>query len=303
MRSSIQFPPAWVNSKAFENALRAGVAPHGPNVWEVRFDIPIDCKLMVESVIRLLSLANQLVLCGKRVTLNFAEGEPGAMGYLNRMGFFDHLAKEVVVLPERPSYSFAQTHHGTNSSLVEIAPIAKAHPDDGLPTRLAKVVEKACGARADVDELQKAAWLIFAELIGNVGEHSSTVLNGYAALQVYSGGNSLHVAVSDCGVGIMQTLRPSLKTEFPFLDSLSDLDLLVEVFQKGISRLGADRGCGLKGCAAKAIKFNAELEVRLPNQRILLSPSSDGYRPDAPYCSDGLPLLWGTHIVFSFKLA
>ena len=300
MRSQIEFSPSsWISSDAFERALRAGIAPHCSTASEVRFDVPVGCKLMLESIIRLLSLANQLVACSKRVTLNFLEGESGAMGYLNRMGFFDHLAKEVIVLPERPSFSAAQAHFGANSHLVEIARIAKDHVDRNLPTRLAEAVRNACSARSDVEELQKAAWFIFAELVGNVEEHSSTALDGFAALQVYSGGNKLVVAVSDSELGIMETLRPSLKSEFPQLASLSDADLLVEVFKSGISRFGADRGCGLKGCAAKAIRFRADLDVRLPQQRVTLMPSEFGYAR-ASWCEQ-LPLLWGTHISFSFK--
>jgi hypothetical protein len=64
------------------------------------------------------------------------------------------------------------------------------------------------------------------------------------------------------------------------LHNLSDLDLLVEVFRQGISRHGADRGCGLKGCAAKGIKFDAQLDVRLPNRRVLLKPARGAYEPN-----------------------
>ena len=95
--------------------------------------------------------------------------------------------------------------------------------------------------------------------------HSCTQLNGYAALQVYSSGDCLLVAVSDSGRGIIETLRPSISSEFPKLASLSDTDLLVEAFRQGLSRHGADRGCGLRGSAAKAIKFRADLDVRLPH--------------------------------------
>jgi Transposase len=111
-------------------------------------------------------------------------------------------------------------------------------------------------------------------------ERDHTRLDGYAALQVYSGGNRLSVAVSDSGLGIMGTLRPSLATEFPKLAGLPDTDLLVEVFRQGPSRHGLDRGCGLKGCAAKAIKFGANLDVRLPNQRVLLTPARGTYQPN-----------------------
>ena len=52
--------------------------------------------------------------------------------------------------------------------------------------------------------------------------------------KVYPGGNQLKVAVSDSGLGIMQTLRPSLEREVPSLAKLSDMQLLAELyFAKG----------------------------------------------------------------------
>jgi hypothetical protein len=182
------------------------------------------------------------------------------MGYLNRMGFFDHLSKQVDVIPAWPNYSTAQIHRGGNTALVEIARINKDERDNDLPTRLTNALMVSCQDREDSSALEGAAWTIFAELIDNIFAHSATQLDGYAALQVYSAGNRLSVAVSDSGVGIMDTLRPSLRTEFARLAELSDMDLLVEIFRQGISRHGTDRGCGLKGCAGKAIKFNAGRE-------------------------------------------
>lgn len=302
MRCTVLFPSTWINADRFETALRASYGPHDPNTHEVTFHFPVGCKIMIDGAIRLLSLANQLVASTRRVHMTFEEGEAGTMGYLNRMGFFDHLAKAVDVSPERPFYSSAKLHRGGNSMLVEIARINKDARDEDLPTRLTDAISHACSSRADVDELQGAAWTIFAELIDNIFAHSATQLDGYAALQVYSGGNRLSVAVSDSGLGIMETLRPSLRIESPRLHNLSDLDLLVEVFRRGISRYGADRGCGLKGCAAKAIKFDAQLDVRLPNQRVLLKPAHGAYEPNRAYCYEGLPLLWGTHIAFAFWL-
>jgi hypothetical protein len=93
-----------------------------------------------------------------------------------------------------------------------------------------------------------------------------------------------------------------LQSEFPRLVGLSDVDLLVEVFRQGLSRHGADRGCGLKGSAAKAMKFNAELDIRLPNQRVLLTPAGGAYQANTAQCYDQLPLVWGTHIGFAFTL-
>jgi hypothetical protein len=121
-------------------------------------------------------------------------------------------------------------------------------------------------------------------------------------LQVYKGGNRLTVAVSDSGHGIMKTLRPSLQSEFPRLVGLTDIELLVEVFRQGLSRHGSDRGCGLKGSAAKAMKFNAGLDVRLLNQRVFLTPARGAYQANMAHCYDNLPLLWGTHLGFHLQL-
>jgi hypothetical protein len=257
---------------------------------------------MVDTAVRLLSLFNQLDCCTRRVCLDFEAGEAGTMGYLDRMGFFDHLSKNVVVLPARPAVSGFEIYGGTNARLVEITRINRAYRDDRLPSLLTETVMRSYRDRADAQELEGAAWTIFAELIDNIFSHSNTPLDGYAALQLYPQGHSLQVAVSDSGLGIMSTLRPALKHEFPTLDRLSDMELLVEVFRQGISRHGADRGCGLKGSAAKAMKYNADLDVRLPNIRVLLTPGKEDYRPNTAYCYNNLPLIWGTHICFTFHL-
>ena len=298
----VEFPDKWIDGNHFEAALRKSGDPLTQQTHDVTFKFPVGCKIMVDSVIRLLSLVNQLAYSNRQVRLNFQEGHAGTMGYLNRMGFFDHLREEVETLPERPTYSRASLHQGSNSMLVEIACINKDERDEELLGRLTEAISHACRNRNDVNELSGATWTIFAELIDNIFAHSETQLDGYAALQVYSGGNRLSVAVSDSGLGIMKTLRPSLRTQFPQLERLSDTDLLVEVFRQGVSRHGDDRGCGLKGCSAKAIKFNARLDVRLPNQRVVLTPSRGVYELNRAYCQDDLPLICGTHIAIGFGL-
>lgn len=302
MNCQIKFPSRWIDASVLENVLRSGSEPHGTDVYEVLFVFPAGCKIMVDTAVRLLSLSNQLDYRTCRVRLDFEEGETGTMGYLDRMGFFDHLSKNVVVSPARPAVSGVEIYGGTNAGLVEITRINRECRDKKLPTLLTEAVMRSCGDRPDANELKGAAWTIFAELIDNIFSHSKTPLDGYAALQPYSNGHRLKVAVSDSGLGIMDTLRPALKNEFPALDRLSDTELLVEIFRQGLSCHGADRGCGLKGSAAKAIKYNADLDVRLPNIRVLLAPGKEGYVPNTAYCYDNLPLLWGTHICFTFHL-
>src|SRR6516165_2104555 len=158
----VRFPRQWVNASKFETALRHSCGPHDAGTFQVNFEFPTNCKMMVDAAIRLLSLVNQLASTTRRVCLDFEEGESGTMGYLNRMGFFDHLAPEVEVLPLRPFYSRAELHRGGNTTLVEIARINKDARDEDLPGRLTDALMRSCGNREDADDLEGAAFTIFA---------------------------------------------------------------------------------------------------------------------------------------------
>lgn len=298
----IELPAKWVDASQLERVLAAHGGAHEARGSEVSIRFPVGCKVMIDAAVRLLSLVNQLDARSRQVVFHFDEGEAGAMGYLDRMGLFDCLSQTIEVHPDRPIPSAAKAYRGRNRRLVEIAPIGPQARDDDLPTRLTSAIVDSCSDRIDIEALSGAAWLIFAELIDNIYSHSQTVLDGFAALQVYPRGNDLKVAVSDSGLGIMETLRPSLESQHPSLSRLSDLDLLVEIFREGVSRHGTHRGCGLKGAAGKAVKFKAQLDVRLPSIRVLLKPGLGGYRQNTALCSSNLPLIWGTHICFSFQL-
>ena len=164
-------------------------------------------------------------------------------------------------------------------------------------------VRHACGSRGDISSLSEAAWTIFSELIGNVQMHSGTTLDGFAALQVYTRGNKLSATVADSGIGILRKLRPALAREAPDLVGASDVEVLCEALRRGISSTGIPgHGLGLPGCAAKALKFKASLDIRTGSQRVLLRPSDGTYSPTSAYPSDGLPHLDGTHMTFTFRL-
>lgn len=298
----IQLPAHWTNASSLEDVLRSSVSAHESTSPDVRFRIPRGCQLMTDAAVRLLSLFNQLDHATRRVVVEFEEDESGVLGYLGRAGFFESLSPSVEVLPRRPMFSAARRYRGRNPGLVEIERIDRNCRDSSLLNRLTAAITRACSRRSDATELQGAAWTILAELIDNVFSHSQTPLDGFAALQVYRRGNCLKVAVSDSGLGLLETLRPALRSESSRLEKLPDIDLLVEVFRRGVSRHGASRGCGLKGCADKAIKFRAELDVRLPQVRVLLVPGVGGYRPNTAFCYGGLPLIWGTHICFTLAL-
>jgi hypothetical protein len=303
LESEIILSRSWLSSERLEDALRtAPLAPHASDTHEVTFTFPVGCKIIVDAAIRLLSLANQLSLATRRVKMKFEEGDLGVMGYLNRIGFFDHLAPTIEVHPERPAISTANLYRGSNHGLVEIAQINRQLRDKQLPNRLRDALIRGYGHRSDAEEVGDAAWTIFAELIDNIFSHSDTALDGFAVLQVYPNGKRITIAVSDSGKGIMETIRPTLKSQNPKLNGLSDLNLLVEMLRKGLSRHGTDRGLGLKGCAQKAIRYNADLDIRLPTQRVLLKPALGTYRPNTASCYENIPLMWGTHIAFGFRL-
>lgn len=298
---TVRLPPRWVNGSTLEQTLRAGPAPFDGSASDVHFHVPSRCNLMTEAAVRLLSLLNQLDHATRQVIIDFEDNED-VLGYLNRIGFFEVLSPNVCVLPKRPTAAKVRRYRGSNPNLVEIERIDRNHRDGDLPKRLTEAIGRACENRRDVHELEGAAWTILAELIDNVFDHSETKLDGFAALQVYPKGNCLKVAVSDSGHGLLSTLRPALKNQASKLAELRDVELLVEVFRQGLSRHGAERGCGLKGCADKAIKFGAELDVRLPQERVLLVSGKGGFTPNRAYCYSGLPLIWGTHICFKIDL-
>jgi len=182
MSCLIEFPPSWMNASALESVLGANCEPHSSRNTDIEFGFPAGSKVMIDAGLRLLSLFNQLDFSSHRVRLRLDEGDAGVMGYLNRMGFFDHLSSRVDVLPSRPNYSGAEIYGGMNAGLVEIARINREVRDEALPSRLTDALMSACGNRPDASDLEGAAWTIFAELIDNIFSHSETPLDGYAAL-------------------------------------------------------------------------------------------------------------------------
>jgi len=298
----ILFPPRWIDARVFESALVSAGDPLRVQDSSIRFTFPEFSKVMVDGGIRLLSLINQLDYIGKRVSLEFVEGTQGAWGYLDRMGFLRELPNSVRVSPDRPAVSAVERFGGTSSALVEFEPILIGQPDRSLPGRLERVLLENAGEREDSEALGTAAFTVFSELIDNVYQHSRTPVAGYAVQQVYRGGGRVTVAVSDSGAGLVETLREARDAMPPHLRGLSDTNMVVEAFRNGLSRCGSPRGAGLKACADHAIRYQSTLWVRLATSQVELRPSQDGYFANTAYTSDGLPLLWGTHISFAFRL-
>lgn len=301
---TLLLPTGWINPRKFEEAFwRCGDAL-GASFTTVVVRIAAGTKMTIDVILRVLSLCNQVIAMTKRLLLVF-EGGHEDTGYLDRMGFFEHLPRSVEVSPARPLFSRAAIHRGGNATLVEIERFSgTVAAEVSLITRLGAAAQRSCATRSDVAQIYSSVSTIFSELINNVAEHSKSPLDGYAALQRYQRGNEVRIAVSDSGIGIIESLRPALAAKADPAANFSDVDLLVEMFRKGISRLeDQDRGNGLMVSAAHAIRFQADLDIRLPRQRTLLKPANDQYPQNMAYSTAGLPLLWGTHLSFALKLA
>ena len=161
------------------------------------------------------------------------------------------------------------------------------------------------------DSFETVALTVFSEFINNVGDHSNSQLDGFAALQVYSPyrhRKHIQTVISDSGVGVVSTLRPTLQQHYPDLyrrfsdnDVDADIGLVLEVFSKGnISRYGQEsgRGLGFKSTREQASKFDADLSIRINTFNIKLL-YRDG-KMAAPVISKDLTKIKGTHICFDF---
>lgn len=304
-RYQLHLTAKWVDSTIMARAMRDVGEPHHKHVEAVDITLGSGCGVLVDAGTLLLSLVNQLAHSGRLVTLCFEDGYAGVMGYLDRLAFFDLLHPSVKTTPDRPATSASELWGGTNPSVVEFKRICPRNRDKNTPSLLADALEAACKNRPDCQTLGHAAFTVFGELIDNIYEHSETQVDGYAALQVYRGGNNVLVAVSDSGRGLLETIRPSLHNS-PY-DGLSKTDLIVRMLNDGLSRLKKEhpeRGAGLCRCAGHALKYRAELMLRLPTSSLRIVP--DRQSPQAydgtAFCQEHLPFICGTHFAFRFQL-
>jgi hypothetical protein len=299
----IELPSNWTDSAGLEAALSAGSGPHATLESAIHVNIPAGCKLMVDASVRLLSLANQLQSLNRRVTMEFSREDTQGFGYLDRIGFFDELDKKIIVKPDRPRSSAAARYHGSNSGLVEIARLVPGKIDGHIPRRLEKALTAPIKNGNRRERLGNAAHNLFAELIGNVQDHSNTQIAGYAVLQVYK--NGVRIAVSDSGEGLLHTLQGSLAEHYPHLErlKLEPRDLILRALREGgLSRCGKGRGTGLKSCAEHARTLQANLEIRTANHCLRVRGKHWARRANDAQMSEKLPLIWGTHVVFDFQL-
>ena len=290
----------WMDCGSFEASIKKSGSPLDEECSSAVFVVPEKCNIMLDAAARFLALCNQLVHAGKKVTIDF-NNCMSTLGYFDRIGFLEHLHGSVKVLPERPSLSRASIYKGNSRSVVEFGTVS---PEKKADKELVNQLTDRFVQQSD-SGYEAAAFTVFSELIGNVSEHSETPLHGFAALQKY-GGRRKHIqtVISDSGLGIAATLKPSLVDNYPDLHRLHnnhdfDMQLVTAVLTKGeISRFGSGRGLGFKSSREQAIKFDARLSVRQENFSLDLE-----YKNGEMISIDrqeSLSTICGTHLCFDF---
>lgn len=300
----IELRPEWMNSDSFEECLFDANLSTKSNHEKITFGIPKKCRILLEAIARLLALCNQLSLKGKQVTIKF--DDPSAHSYLRRAGFFKLLEKSVVVRLSRSVEAIQTVIRGSNPALVELESIDPRNPNDEIPQKF-----KNSFVHFTEKKYALAAFTVVSELFGNVIEHSKTPTPGFAALQLYNGyKRNIQVVISDNGEGIIGTLGPVLKVEYPELAARFDISepkdkakLLQEILLRGqISKLGKSegRGLGLKQSSEQAAKFNVNISIRQDTFEVILI-----YRNGIltnKINRIGRVFLKGTHVTFKFFL-
>jgi hypothetical protein len=293
----------WIDCKSLEASLVAAGSPLDSPCQNITFIIPEKSSILLEASARLLALANQLVHAGKRVKLDFTACK-ATLSFLDRAGIFTQLHEDIIVAPEKPKETRALKYAGQSSAIVEMRSIDPAKLNKDLVMELTDKFVNLVG-----ESYKTVVYTIFAELVTNLEEHSQTPIAGFAALQVY-GGTQKHIqtVVSDSGIGIAKTLRPSLKSHYPSLHrqfqaetTSSDIALVIEAISQGeISRSGAGHGLGFKSTSRTAMKFNAKLSVRQETFSVMLK-FKDGKLAEVLTDAD-LVRIRGTHICFDFDV-
>lgn len=291
----------WVDSDLFETSLQKAGSPLDSDCMSVVFVIPEGCSILLDAAARLLALCNQLAWSNKNVTIDFSNCHL-TLSYFDRIGFLDHLDDNITVLPRRPEVSRSSMYKGNSNAVVEFGAVDPRQIDKELINQLSDAFVQQSHSRYEA-----AASTVFGELIGNIKEHSDSPITGFAALQRYDGRRKhIQTVVSDSGLGIANTLRPTLKEYHPNLykrykdaNIESDAELVIAAMTEGgISRFGEGRGMGFKCSRKQAMKFDAQLSVR-QEHFCLNFKYKDGKLVEVKRRLN-LPRILGTHICFDF---
>jgi hypothetical protein len=299
----------WISSYDFEILLSENKDKIFKGRKSITFSIPAKACLPLQTIVRLLNVSNQYSALGFKVKLKFLGKESNAMSYCDRMGVFGLLQENVLVEPEPPERSRRSIFQNNNGSLVELEIVNAKTLNKKLPQKLADTIINHLG---DIDGVNKKRLAniyrtIFSELTNNIYEHSKTKLDGYVAMQLYKKGlrPRAELIICDSGLGLLETIKPSLKMHNKKYKDYLDAELVAEMLTVGISSKdpAVGGGNGIETCFRHASKMNSDLTIRLNEQQYrLFKVSEHDNLIDALVPSLNLLPLKGTFICFEIPL-
>jgi hypothetical protein len=271
MAATIQFkstkPSGWISGYDFEQILKEAKYTTYKNKKALTIVVQSRANAPLNTLIRLLNVCNQLDAEGVKVTLKFAGKTNNLLGYCHTIGLLDCLSDGVLRKYDK-SLNKDLKRKSIGNSYVSIHEISGNAHDRSLPTKLADKITDTIPdiSEEDRQNLNIQFFSLFSELTRNVSEHSETVLNGFAALQVYRRGQNprAEIVVCDSGIGLLESLKPSLESHNKGYKEYSDLQLIQEMLTTGISSKQGDLGGnGLCTCFNQAKATNSDMHIRL----------------------------------------
>jgi hypothetical protein len=304
MAATIQFKPkkknSWVTGYQLEQLLTEVKDRIYTNKKALTIVIQSRANAPINTLIRLINVANQLDEKGVKVTLDFSGKTNKLLGYCETMGFFDCLAGGVKLKSPNGINKVSRVKKSGNS-YISINKISGSVHDKSLPKNLAKKITDKIPSITEEQrsELYIQFFSLFSELTRNVCEHSQTELNGLAALQIYK--NRAEIVVCDSGIGLLESLKPSLTSHNEEYSSYSDVELILEMLTKGISSKEGDQGGnGLCTCFHHAKLTNSDMHIRLTDTYYhFFKVAEKPNLVDSLKISDDLLELTGTFISFA----
>ncbi|MBE0365350.1 hypothetical protein PULV_a2129 [Pseudoalteromonas ulvae UL12] len=304
MAATIQFKTekksGWVSGYDLEKLLVEVKDKIFTNKKALTIVIQARANAPINTLIRLINVANQLDHKGVKVTLDFSGKTNKLLGYCETMGFFECLSDGVKLKSPNGINKVSRIKKSGNS-YISINKISGSVHDKSLPKKLAaKITDKIPNITEEQrSELYIQFFSLFSELTRNVCEHSQTELNGLAALQIYK--NRAEIVVCDSGIGLLESLKPSLASHNAAYTGYSDVELILEMLTKGISSKEGDQGGnGLCTCFHHAKLTNSDMHIRLSETYYHFFKVAD--KPnliDSLMISEQLLELTGTFISFA----
>ncbi|MBX7096427.1 MAG: hypothetical protein K1X89_01830 [Myxococcaceae bacterium] len=250
-----------LNSGDFEKTL-AEIRGARRSRGRFTFDLDGTTFAQLDVLVSLLFVCNELCAEGNAVTLQWAETK--VRTYADRIGFFEHLAEEVTVIPDRPAGRLYRRYRSNNQQILEMTALPpgddRQAAGDALTSLNDSLAANLDGAASD--KVIADIWTFASEALDNIFEHADARRAGVVAAQRYESptrGSRLQLVIADAGLGVLSTLRDGN----PQAASLPDRELLLAAFREGLSRKkDRGRGCGLVLCAQVAARYGANLTVR-----------------------------------------